>query len=319
MKKQSVEKEGLTFYERTRLITYLDVAQSDAATLSLNLKGTYQGSLDPISRKVMGLFLKKVSLPEVQSDEYSNLLAKIVFEKVKQRVEKENSQTNEFVVPEKDKKDFSAGLIVAKWIPWYAAPSKNFWPPPPPKPDDPIWKEEVKKIKAAQEPMTDEKKKIINKWAGIPDQWSEDWRSFANEYMVAHNVPFGKMLQIRSALMVGLYDTVAAYATMKYHYQTIRPKVYDTSVTYIIEVPKHPSYPAGHSSEGSMGATILSYYFPSESTHWQQLAQEEGLSRIQAGIHYPIDIEAGHTTGKKVAEKVLQAVNQNREPDKIKH
>ena len=107
--------------------------------------------------------------------------------------------------------------------------------------------------------------------------------------------------------MIGLYDCSIVCFTAKYHFLDIRPKIYDPSITYIIDVPKHPSYPAGHAIEGTVASLILSHFFEEKSAHWKQMATESGLSRIWAGIHYPIDIEAGIESGTKVANKVLES------------
>jgi membrane-associated phospholipid phosphatase len=73
-----------------------------------------------------------------------------------------------------------------------------------------------------------------------------------------------------------------------------------------VETPKHPSFPSGHSTVAASAATVLSYYFPSDSRKWQKLANEAGQSRIWGGLHFPYDHYAGTELGKKVAEAVLQ-------------
>lgn len=302
-----VINQKLTFYERTRMFTYLYVAQQEAAFLSKNSKGDFQGSLEPISYKVLTLFLNQNALPQKKSsDPFSETLAKIVFAKIQERVEEEDALPYEFNVPEKLKKDFSAGLIVAKWIPWIAKPSKKYWPPPPPAMDQPEWKEQVRKIQEEQHPITPEKLQAIDRWAAQSDPWSDDWRMIANNYIFDQSVSFYLALKVRSTIMIALYDGVAAYATAKYHFLVIRPGTYDPQVKYLIPVPKHPSYPAGHSAEGAIAATVLSHFFPKDTKKWRELENETYHSRIWAGIHYPIDMKAGKESGTKVANKILQ-------------
>lgn len=303
---QAVKSEDIDFYNRLRFFTYLYVAQADAAYLSFKSQGSFKGSLAPITKKIVEFFFKTPLPSTTLVDPFSQTLAEIVFEKIQQRINEEDSLSNEFKVPENKKEMFSAGLTVAKWIPWFAKPSTAFWPAPPPDPNSPIWKEQITQIKQAQSPMTEKKKAIIYRWGGLTELWSDDWRLIANKYLFSHQVPFSTILQVRSVLMMTFYDGVAAYVTAKYHYLTIRPKVYDSSIDYIIEVPKHPSYPAGHAAEGSMASAVLSYFFPKESQHWKQMADEEATSRIWAGVHYPIDIQGGKETGGKVAHEVLK-------------
>ncbi len=103
--------------------------------------------------------------------------------------------------------------------------------------------------------------------------------------------------------MMGLYDASLVYLSSKYHYLVVRPKVYDPSVTYIIENPNHPSYPAGHSTASTTAAIILTHFFPEDERKWKDLAYEARKSRIWAGIHYPIDNEGGMESGKKSRTK----------------
>lgn len=307
--KKGVEEEKFNFYQRDRFFTYLYVAQSEAGFLSKQLKGTFKGTLDPVSRKIFTLFFSKVTLPDTETDPYSEELANVVFSKIKKRVDSEDGLTNEFKIPIEKREMFSAGLIVAKWTPWVAKPSEDYWPTPPPKPDSPQWKEEIKQIKAAQTPMTDEKMEIIYKWAGVKDPWSDDWRSMMNNYLFQQDVTFAKTLKVRTIFMIVFYDGITACITAKYHYLRIRPQVYDDSVEYQIPVPKHPSFPAGHSAEGMLFAVTLSHFFPEEKEKWYQMGNEAGLSRIWAGIHYPVDVEGGKEVGKKVADKVIERLS----------
>lgn len=316
--RKAVEEKKLSFYEYTRIFTYLYVAQSDAASLSYRIKGELRGSLDPISNQVLSLFLPDYLLPALLlEDPYSEALAQVVIAKIKKRINEENALPHILAAPQEKQKDFFAGVETAKWIPWYAKPSLAYWPPPPPKPDDPIWAQQIIEIKSAQIPMTEEKKQIIYRWAGLAYPWSSDSRSILNQYLLCHNVHVSRAIQIRSLTMIGLYDCLIAYVGCKYHYLVIRPQAYDPSIVYEIPVPKHPSYPSGHSAESAVTATILSFFFPADKAYWHQMALQCGLSRIWAGIHYLLDDQGGRMCGEKVGEKVLQTVTSS--PDFLWH
>lgn len=308
--KNEVDKNKLKFYQHARLFTYLYVAQEEAANLSCMIKGSYQGSLDPISQKILSLFLPSIT-KSVSSDPYSENLANIVFAKIEKRVKEENALKNEFIIPKEKQALYSSGLEVAKWIPWYATPPQAFWASPPPPPNSLEWKKGIAEIKSAQAKLTEENKKTVFRWAGVPDHWSDDWRSIANTYFFSHDIPFAKLINARAVLTISLYDTVIACMTMKYHYQAIRPQEYDPTSVYLIVLPKHPTYPAGHAAEGASASIILSYYFPENTKEWERLSREVSLSRVWAGVHYPVDIKGGEESGKKVAKKVLNAVNKN--------
>lgn len=306
-----LKRENIPTLEQMRVFTYLYAAQADAAAISQEKTGALKGSFAPISQKVLNLFLKTPYEENIPEDRFSEALALIVFDKVKERVDQENANSSEFVVPENQRSMFSVGLSVKHWIPWFIKNPNAFWPAPPPESKDPFWKEQAKLIKQAQNPMTEDKKSVTYQWAGMVKKGSDDWRNITNEYLFDHDVPLPKILKVRSVLMIALYDGTIVSFTAKYHYMRLRPKIIDPTVEYYIELPKHPTYPAGHAIEGTIASIVLSHFFPDQSERWKGMAKVEGLARVLAGVHYPIDIEAGKESGTKVANKVLEELTKN--------
>lgn len=303
----ATQKEEPSSFTLIRLYTYLYVAQSEAASLSYHIKGDFIGNLGPLSYAILVLFFPEASPPpNLFSDPYSMLLAQIVSEKVRERVAQENAQPFKFEVPKEKAFRYLVGLSTAKWIPWYAKPVMNYWPPPPPPLNTPFWTQQIEIIQRMQDPLTKEKKEIINFWAGLPDATTGDWRIMTNHYLFTHSVPLFETIQVRSLLAMGLYDGLIVGFSSKYYYLFMRPQEYDPSVHYEIPVPKHPSYPANHALLASIAATILSHFFPSEAPYWHQLAHQSGTSRIWAGIHYPIDVQIGEQVGKNIGELILK-------------
>ena len=52
---------------------------------------------------------------------------------------------------------------------------------------------------------------------------------------------------------------------------------------------------------------MLAATFPSEARRLAAVAEESGLSRLYAGIHFRFDMEAGLALGRAVAAKALAA------------
>ena len=77
----------------------------------------------------------------------------------------------------------------------------------------------------------------------------------------------------------------------------------------IFPVPNHPSYPSNHSTFSNARAEILAYLFPTRADFARGLGVESGLSRIWAGIHYPMDNAAGTALGKSVAGVFIDWAN----------
>jgi len=98
-----------------------------------------------------------------------------------------------------------------------------------------------------------------------------------------------------------LFDAFIASQDGKFAYWYIRPSQLDPTITPIFPVPNHPSYPSNHSTFSNARAEILAYLFPTHADFARGLGVESGLSRIWAGIHYPMDNTAGTALGKSVA------------------
>lgn len=297
---KAIKDENSSSLKALRFYTYLYVAQSEANILSSHLKKTPSGSLDPVTYSVLALFFPESEKPaESCEDPFSVELANVILNKIKERIDKEDSQPEKYVVPKDKESIYVVGLGFTKLLPWIANPPTDFFPPPP-STSEAFWQQQIQTLKGIQNPLTDEKKKVIKFWAE-----DADWRTMANTFLYSHDIPLSDIIKIRSALMMGIYDSSIIGFDAKYQFLRMRPQVFDPSVHYEIPVPKHPSYPANHALISWTSATILSHYLPAEKANWERLADESGTSRIWAGIHYPIDIEAGKEIGIKIGNAVL--------------
>ena len=70
--------------------------------------------------------------------------------------------------------------------------------------------------------------------------------------------------------------------------------------------PRHPAYPSGHSTVGGAASEMLSYFFPDHTALFDQLADNCGMARLWAGIHYRSDHEAGMALGRAVARSIIE-------------
>lgn len=79
----------------------------------------------------------------------------------------------------------------------------------------------------------------------------------------------------------------------KQHFDRVRPSYLDPTLTTALEVPGHPAYPSGHSSQVHLFAHIMSDLDPTNSESYWESAQDVARNREVAGLHYPSDSEAG--------------------------
>jgi membrane-associated phospholipid phosphatase len=109
------------------------------------------------------------------------------------------------------------------------------------------------------------------------------------------------------ALIAGvLFDAFIASQDGKFTYWFIRPNQFDASIRPLFPVPYFPSYPSNHSTFSAARSEVLAYLFPTRADFVRAVGKEAGDSRIWAGIHYPMDNEAGVKLGKAVANVFIE-------------
>ena len=98
-----------------------------------------------------------------------------------------------------------------------------------------------------------------------------------------------------------LFDAFIASQDGKFTYWYIRPPQLDPSIVPLFAVPNFPSYPSNHSTFSAARSEMLAYLFPEQADFIRAVGKEAGDSRIWAGIHFPMDNDAGVALGKSVA------------------
>jgi acid phosphatase (class A) len=84
-----------------------------------------------------------------------------------------------------------------------------------------------------------------------------------------------------------------------------RPFLQDKRVHPPIELPKNASYPSGHSTYGDLSALILAELAPDLKDAIMARGLQIGDDRIIAGVHFPSDVEAGHTLAHDLFTKLM--------------
>lgn len=74
--------------------------------------------------------------------------------------------------------------------------------------------------------------------------------------------------------------------------------------------PRHPAYPSGHSTVGGAASEILSFFFPDYTAEFDMLADNAGMARLWAGIHWRSDHEQGMKLGRCVAREIIKQLQQ---------
>lgn len=69
--------------------------------------------------------------------------------------------------------------------------------------------------------------------------------------------------------------------------------------------PRHPSYPSGHSTYAGAASELLAYFFPDYTDEFDRLADNAGMARLWAEIHYRSDHIQGMNLGRHVAQMII--------------
>jgi hypothetical protein len=69
--------------------------------------------------------------------------------------------------------------------------------------------------------------------------------------------------------------------------------------------PRHPAYPSGHSVVGGAGSEVLAYFFPGERAELEYLADNCGMARLWAGVHYRSDHLQGMALGRHIGRLII--------------
>lgn len=115
-----------------------------------------------------------------------------------------------------------------------------------------------------------------------------------------------ELARVLSLTLGAAMDANIACHAAKYRYWVPRPSQVDPAIRVRIALPNHPSYPSNHACDSTAAATVLAALFPSHRAALLAMAKEAGESRIDGGIHYRFDIEAGEAIGRAAAEAVLR-------------
>ncbi len=163
-------------------------------------------------------------------------------------------------------------------------------------------KSELQLIKKRMEKMDEKKWAAIRYWnAGAPSyRWNQITPKLIDQKPEV-------MLRIPTAwINLAIYDATILAWKEKVKYKRKRPGVLDPSLKPVINAPLTYSYPCEHTVTAAAAAYVLAYFFPEKTDSILQLAHSASQSRIDAGVQFPSDAEAGWKLGEQVAKQIIE-------------
>jgi len=161
---------------------------------------------------------------------------------------------------------------------------------------------ELEVVKDAMQKLDEKKLAQIKYWdAGAP---AYRWNQIAPELI---DQKPEVTLRIPTAWVnIAIYDATVLAWKEKIKYKRKRPQYVDASIKPVINAPLTYSYPCEHSVTAAAAATVLAYFFPEKADSILQLAHAASQSRIDAGVQFASDVDAGWKLGEQVAKQIIE-------------
>ena len=196
-----------------------------------------------------------------------------------------------------------AGAMFGQARTYYLTSGDQFRPPPPPAFGSPEYNAALAEVRQVSDTRTPEQIANALFWAfpggtvTPPGYWNTEAANLAVQYHLNERAA-SHLLAVMN--MAG-FDAIVACHDAKFAYWMIRPTQADPMITLVVALPNFPSYPSDHACVSGAQAAILASFFPAERARLTALAEEAAQSRLDGGLHYRFDNEAGLDLGRKVA------------------
>ncbi len=104
-----------------------------------------------------------------------------------------------------------------------------------------------------------------------------------------------------------LFDEITPIVMrIKTKYDRVRAHKLDPTLAPAIDVPEHPAYPSGHSTQAHAIAFVLTVIAPERQTEFESDALRVAVNREIAGVHYPSDSAAGRILARQIVDLMLR-------------
>lgn len=173
--------------------------------------------------------------------------------------------------------------------------------------------EQLDIVKKTLENITKHQIRIAKYWGTGPA--TKQWTPIIDRLIDTYGITAPRAARILAATQAAFNDAFVVSWYFKFLWNIARPNQLDQNLATILCTPRHPTYPSGHATVAGCAQVVLSYFFQSEADRLKELAEECALSRLYAGVHFPIDNDEGLSLGRGIGEIVVGILEKQYEGD----
>jgi membrane-associated phospholipid phosphatase len=202
----------------------------------------------------------------------------------------------------------SGGPKVGQWKTWVLSSGNEIQVPAPPAETSDQTNAELAELRRLQTKRSPSANTAIHYYNAGPA--TQRWNDLAFALARAEKQSTNSEARLAAILHTALHDAVIATWAAKYQFNRKPPsqvaRDVTTAITITGEAPAtEPSYPSEHAAIAGTAVGLLTAFFPKEEPNLKAMAAELGQTRLQMGINYRSDIDAGFALGQAVAQKAL--------------
>jgi hypothetical protein len=170
-------------------------------------------------------------------------------------------------------------------------------------------------VKNVLENLSQNQRVVAEYWGSGPP--TKQWTPIIDRLISTYGLSPVRAARVLAAVQAGINDAIIITWHFKYLWDVPRPNQLDKKLTTVINTPKFPTYPSGHSVISATAEVILSYFFPPEAERLRELAGEDSMSRLYAGIHFKEDLLEGTRLGHQIGRIIVHELSKQRDINQI--
>ncbi|MCY6371314.1 vanadium-dependent haloperoxidase [Clostridium ganghwense] len=163
--------------------------------------------------------------------------------------------------------------------------------------------EQLERVRKVLQCLNHRRRAIARYWGAGPA--SKQWTPIIDRLIDTYGVSAPRAARILAAVYSAINDAFVIAWYYKYLWKVARPNQLDQELVPLLCTPEHPSYPSGHATVAGCAEVVLSYFFESEKRQLHYLAEECAVSRLYAGVHFPIDNDEGLRLGRYIGNIIV--------------